>query len=311
MKLKPHWKFSLLLKARARRRRIGYRTLYENLLRRYEDAGTPVPAKLYGYAALLNPGNQYPFIIQDYPLFNAPLAELTYQAFNAKGSPLRFVDVGAATGETVFLVKQKCPGQVEAFVCIDGDTEFFSLLSHNMAQFHDVRLVQAVLSRKATQIRSLVKHHSGTAAAVGEGSIKAIPLDDVEEVRRGKVDILKIDVDGFDGAVLAGGKEVLATDRPAVIFEWHPALLRATENEPTEAFSTLAECGYRRYLWFTNSGSFSHFTDTVTHNVLRKTEEYLLRVNNRSDEHFDVVALPDESKIDEVALAATAYARAR
>jgi hypothetical protein len=36
---------------------------------------------------------------------------------------------------------------------------------------------------------------------------------------------------------------------------------------------------------------------------------YLLAVNARADEHFDVVALPDSSPIDDVELAALEYAR--
>ena len=250
-------------------------------------------------------------MIQDCPLFNLPLAELVFQAFTAKGSPLRVVDVGAATGDSVFLIKQKCPDQVEEFICIDGDAEFFGLLSQNMAQFSNVRLVQAVLSREPTQVRSFVKHHSGTAAAIGEDFITAIPLDEIKEVRQGKVDVLKIDVDGFDGAVLAGAKTVLATDRPAVFFEWHPMLLRATGNDLIEGFSVLAEHGYRRYAWFTNEGNFSHFSDVVSLETLKKTSDYLLSVNGRADEHFDVIALPDQSEIDEVTLAAMEHARSR
>ncbi len=311
MKLKPHWEFSLLLRARVRRERAGFRALYEGLLRRYENSPTPVPAILYGYPALLNPGNQYPFMMQDCPLFNAPLAELVHQAYKAKGSPLRYVDVGAATGDSIFLIKQKCPGQVAEFICVDGDAEFFALLSRNMAQFDDVRLVRTMLSRETTQVRSLVKHHSATAAALGEELTAATPLDEVEEVRRGTVDVLKIDVDGFDGAVLAGAKGLLAADHPAVIFEWHPKLLQATGNEPSEAFSILAEHGYGRYLWFANDGRFSHFTEVVSPGVLKKTADYLLKVNGRADEHFDVIALSADSRIDEVALAATEYARSR
>ena len=194
---------------------------------------------------------------------------------------------------------------------MEGDAEFFSLLSHNMAQFDNVRLVQAVLSREAMQIRSLVKHHLGTAAAIGDEMISAIPLDQAAEVRKATVDVLKIDVDGFDGAVLSGAKAMLAADRPAVIFEWHPKLVLATGNDPMEAFSVLAGCGYKRYLWFNNVGTFSHFSGTASPEILKKAADYLLSVNSRADDHFDVIALPDSSRINDVVLAAMEYSRTR
>lgn len=309
MEIVPHWEYRLLMKMRKRKNRRVFGWLYEYLLRRYENAAQPVSGEIYGFPLLLNPGNKYPFIVQDTPLFNAPLLELTFQAFSAKGSPLRFVDIGAATGDTVFLLKDKCPNQVGEFICIEGDPEFFGLLSHNTARFEEVRTVQTVLSRDRTKIRSFVKHHPGTAAATGDNFITAMPLDDVKEVRAGKVDILKIDVDGFDGAVLSGAKAILSSDRPAVVFEWHPVLLRATGNDSTEAFSVLAGCGYKRYLWFTNRGTFSHFSDPPTQEVLKKSADYLVSVNDRADEHYDVIALPDSSGIDDTVFAMTAYAR--
>ncbi len=285
--------------------------IYEYLLHRYEGAKKPVPAKVHGFDVLLNPGNTYPFFIQDAPLFNAPLVELVHQAFSTKEAPVRFVDIGAAMGDTVLLLKQKCPDQVKEFVCIEGDGEFFSLLSHNMAQFDNVQVVQTALSRKAMQIHSLVKHHQGTATAIGDQWISAIALDDTAEVRNGSIDVLKIDVDGFDGAVLGGARKILISDHPAVIFEWHPKLVLATGNDPQETFSVLADCGYKRYLWFNNVGTFSHFSTGETPELLMKAADYLLRVNHRADEHFDVVALPDSSRIDDVALAALEYSRSR
>jgi FkbM family methyltransferase len=310
-RLPPYWHLSLLLRIRRKRKRTGFQTIYEHLLRQYENSKKPIPAKIHGFNVLLNPGNTYPFIIQDTPLFNAPLVELVFQAFSVKGRPLRFVDVGAATGDTVLLLRQKCPSQVGEFICVEGDAEFFNLLSKNMRQFENVHLEKAVLSRKVMQIRSLVKHHQGTATAIGDEFVSAIPLDEATQVRKAAVDVLKIDVDGFDGAVLSGARGILASDQPIVIFEWHPKLILAANNDPLEAFLVLRECGYKRYLWFNNVGTFSHFSAVETSETLKRAADYLVSVNNRADEHFDVIALPDSSLINEVVLAASEYSRYR
>jgi FkbM family methyltransferase len=306
----PHWKFSVLCRVRKHRNQPLARLLFGHLLRRYETATQPIPAKVHGYNVLLNPGNNYPFIIQDAPFFNAPLVELVFQAYSAKGGSVRFVDVGAATGDTVLLIKQRCPKMINEFICIEGDDEFHQLLAHNMKQFEDVRIEKVILSREPTKIRALVKHHRGSATSIGDTFVPALPLDDVIGAARYEpIDILKIDVDGFDGAVLSGAKSILVKDRPAVIFEWHPKLVTAAGNQPAEAFSVLDSCGYKRFLWFNNVGTFNHFSNGTFPDVIKKAADYLLKVNHRADEHFDVIALPESSGIDEISLAAMDYAR--
>lgn len=299
----------LLLKLHKRKWDRGYGRVYRHLLKRYQNSTTPVATRVHGFDVLLNPGNTYPLMIQDAPLFNAPLVELVYQEFLTREKPIRLVDVGAATGDSVLLIKQMCPGQVSGFVCVEGDLEFFGLLSQNMRQFSNVECVQELLSREPMQIQSLIKHHLGTASATGNELVTAVPLDSVEVVRSSPVDILKIDVDGFDGAVISGARTILKTDKPSVIFEWHPKLLASAKNNSQEAFLVLEECGYEKFLWFNNVGTFSHYSDHNSIKTLTKMADYLMAVNVRADEHFDVIALSNSSKVNEIELAKTEYFR--
>ncbi len=283
--------------------------LYKIFLKSYEGAAGPVEAEIHGYPVKLNPGNNYPFIVQDFPHFNAPLVELVHQAFRGEQRKLCFLDIGAATGDTVLLLKQRCPDFVGNFICVEGDQEFLSLLRSNLAPFKDVEIVDALLARHRTPIPSLVKHHPGTAAALGNELVEAIPLDAVSAIQKHKIDVLKVDVDGMDGEVLSGSTSLLKRDRPGVIFEWHPQLAQRMKNDPLAAFDALEACGYRDYLWFNNIGTFSHFSEQPSRGTLLRHAEYLIKVHSRADAHFDVVALPPGSKIDPVALAAMEFAR--
>ncbi len=94
-----------------------------------------------------------------------------------------------------------------------------------------------------------------------------------------------------------------------VIFEWHPKLVHDTDCDPVQGFAALASANYTSYLWFNNVGTFSHFSGIQTRDSLQREIAYLLAVNQRADEHFDVIALPADSPIDEVKLAAMEYAR--
>jgi FkbM family methyltransferase len=153
---------------------------------------------------------------------------------------------------------------VAQFTCIEGDGEFFSLLVNNMRQFTDVEIVNCLLAREERRIRSLVKHHRGTAAAIGSAYVLAVPLDSLCTKKSWNFDIVKVDVDGFDGEVLGGACKLLREQKPTVIFEWHPKLIDRTGNDPLFHFTTLSDCGYNQYLWFDNRGTFSHFTGCPT-----------------------------------------------
>jgi len=149
----------------------------------------------------------------------------------------------------------------------------------------------------------------GTATATGESQVDASSLDSIPAIQAAHIDLLKVDVDGFDGEVLAGAAQLLQRCQPAVIFEWHPKLAMDAGNNPFVAFKVLADSGYQRYLWFTNSGPFSHFTGVCSHDVLEHQRDYLLAIHARSGEHFDIVALPKHSQLDEIELAALEFAR--
>jgi hypothetical protein len=179
-----------------------------------------------------------------------------------------------------------------------------------MSQFSDVAVVKALLAREETHIPSLVKHHAGTAIAAGTEQVKAVRLDSLAAVSDAAPEVLKIDVDGFDGEVLAGATSILERFRPATIFEWHPRLVVQAGKDPLQAFASLAAAGYTRFLWFTNPGFFSHFTNVPSDALLREHAAYLLAVGRHGDDHFDVVALHETSALDDIALACMDHARA-
>ena len=300
--------YSILLAAIVRGRRIARGPL---LRRAYwagynfiSKKGPPIRTRLHGFSVLLNRGNLYPFLVRDVPLFNAPLVELTHALSSSLQRPIVVIDVGAATGDTVLLLKERCPNAVSQFICIEGDAEFYALLQANTRPFTDVLTIQALLSSDRQSINSLVKHHEGTAMAAGSEQVEAVPLDSLSSIRSSCPDLLKIDVDGFDGEVLAGAARVLQDSRPAVIFEWHPKLAAEAGTDALRAFDVLARAQYSRYLWFNNNGSFSHFSEAPSLYSLQQMIHYLRLVNERSDPHFDVIALHKEHNLCEVSIAA-------
>lgn len=261
------------------------------LRRRYDANRATFPTRLHGFPALLNGGNPYPFLLVAFPDFNRCLVELVRTVAQNAGRPVVVVDVGASLGNTVLLLEERCAGRIAAIHSVEADPEFLPLFRQNTARFPHVSLHAVMLARAPGLAPALVHHHPGTAAALGAERVAATTLDAELLGTVPCVDVLKIDIDGSDGEALQGGRTLLRRDQPAVIFEWHPALARAAGNDPGAAFAALREAGYRRCLWFRNTGPFSHFSG-IDDPEIATWEQWLCRMQPHGDPHFDIVALP-------------------
>ncbi len=219
------------------------------------------------------------------------------------------IDVGAAYGDTVMLLEQRCPACVEKYLCIDGSEEFFGLLERNVRQFPNVTTVQSMLAARTSEIPSLVQVHGGTAACLGDSKVTATTLDEIIKRQGFTADFLKIDVDGFDGEVLAGAKNLLETQKPLVLFEWHPVMWSRVGNDWKQPFDLLASLGYDLTLWFDNRGEFSHFTEHCSLGMLEKIGAYLADVNDIRDQHYDILVASTTKHGGFSAIAALSHAR--
>jgi len=266
---------------------------------------------IHGRPALLNYGHTYPIYARRNRSLNGPLIELVAQCYALGGAPISLVDVGANIGDTILLLSANCPHMIRAAYCVEGESEFFAYLRHNLSSFAYVRLFRAMLSSSEEPSKTLRRTNAGTASAQGEQLVHAQTLDSLLlDPGIDHVDVLKSDVDGFDGRVLAGSRGILERDRPAVLFEWHPALCRNTANDWTQHFSVLGECGYDRFVWFTKYGTWSHFTTDDQHS-LDLLADLCLRSQVYGDWHYDVIALHKHSPLEPMALAELRFAKAR
>jgi len=285
------WISRWLPRARHRLRVLRLAFIERKLRAIYDGHRGEFDTVLHGFPARLNGGNPYPFLLQDVPLFNRPLVELVRQTAAALGRPVRVIDVGASLGNTVLLLEEQAGAGLAGIHCVEADADFLPLLRANTARFPHVTIHEAMLARAPGRVAALVHNHPGTATASGAGTVAATTLDAVLLDAAPRFDVLKIDIDGSDGEALAGATCLLARDQPAVIFEWHPALLRGAGNDPHVAFATLQAAGYARLLWFRNDGPFSHFSGPADPEIGRWFD-YLLALQPHGDPHFDIVALP-------------------
>lgn len=285
-----------------------WQTVWDAALRRYPG---PVSIKLHGKKILANNGHSYPLYARRFSRWNNPLIQLVHESSSVLARPIVFVDIGAGIGDTVLLIESNCAASVNKYVCIEGDAEFYRYLQSNLDQPERYVLHEAMLSSTDSTMPGLLRTHAGTASAQGSNVVPAIPFDKLIASSNIYPDVIKIDVDGYDGKVLAGMTQTLALHKPSLIFEWDPAHCVNTGNSWLEHFEILVRSNYTRFVWFTKYGDFSHFMTEVDDAAIKNLAELCLSGKHDYNWHYDIVALHRSSLVNDSHLALLEFAKRR
>jgi FkbM family methyltransferase len=137
---------------------------------------------------------------------------------------MRVADVGANIGYYLLLI-ESVVGAAGSVVCVEPEAANLRELRRNIAAngFTNVKVVAAAAGAEdgAVSLRSGIN-----AAIVGAGAgDQEVQLVRLDSALAGPVDFLKIDVEGYEGQVLAGAQRVLAEHRPTLFLEVHPGML--------------------------------------------------------------------------------------
>jgi FkbM family methyltransferase len=172
-------------------------------------------------------------------------------------------------------------------------------LQCNTAQIRGVMIAEAILSDRSGQVRgALVTEHGTAHIALGEGNdvLQVQTLDDLLTAYPAFScpDVIKIDTDGFESAILRGAKDVLTSSKPVVFYEWHPDYYAAAGENDVSHADFLMELGYDGFMIFTNRGELLLHVRRPGHDILESLARFS-RARRRMDNwHFDVAAFPRE-----------------
>ncbi|GEM_PF-973070 len=172
------------------------------------------------------------------------------------------VDVGAHIGiyAIAFALRAGSNGRV---IAIEADPANADLMEANVAvnQLRNLEIVRAAagdhagsvrfasLNSKISHVVGLTNHNAAVSAgeaARGEIGVPMITLD--SQLAGQQVDFIKIDVEGFEEAVLKGARELLADSkrRPrAILIEVHPYAWESMSTTSESLTSFMEQCGYR------------------------------------------------------------------
>jgi FkbM family methyltransferase len=293
-KIKPSLLFSLLYNFLVkfywlRKTKPTYR-LWKSLWDFSSKSNVIVKTDIHGFPALVPAGHWYLLVLKTYPKFNQPLISLLkFTEFERKRN-LRIIDVGSAVGDTVLLLESSSP-EKHSFFCVDGDEEYHNISQINLKFLKNRKsIIHSLVSDNDSPIAKILKENPTTGTAISKEKTEPRTLDDIL-VDEDVVDLVKIDIDGFDGKAVSGMKKTIAKNLPNIIFEWNVPLFEKTNNRIFQPFLDLVEIGYQEFYWFDNTGNFLFFQDNYNEYVLEKMAFFSNLNKEKNGYHFDIIAI--------------------
>jgi FkbM family methyltransferase len=162
----------------------------------------------------------------------------------------RFLDVGACHGIFSLAFVHGRP-QARA-LAVEPSPAAFEILAGNAARNRaaNLAIAQTALGAGAGAVRMRRSWHHLEALGEREADAEAVAvcvqsMDDFCAERGFHPDVIKIDVEGFEHAVLLGARAVLERERPYLFLEVHPRRLAELGSSTSDLAALLTEHRYR------------------------------------------------------------------
>lgn len=178
------------------------------------------------------------------------LGGVTAALFEGASEPT-IVEVGSNIGASLLEMKHARP-DARVF-CFEPSARFADLLERNVADNHlSGVVIERLLVGADDRVHDLYVNTSTASVAtsdygghepLGREAIRMVALDSYFDASV-RIDLLKIDTDGYDMAVVAGAKRLATTYGPAIYCEFAPFLLERTDVSGESFLKLLRSLGY-------------------------------------------------------------------
>jgi FkbM family methyltransferase len=129
-------------------------------------------------------------------------------------NPLRLIDCGAYTGDTLMDLAQN-GYTLEAIAAFEPDPENFARLVQNTASCFNITRFPCALGARTENIRFAASADSCSHISVEEGmTVQCVQLDDVVPTFR--PNLIKMDIEGAEPDALEGARRMIAQYRPGL-----------------------------------------------------------------------------------------------
>lgn len=162
----------------------------------------------------------------------------TFDFFGKNIAPDHTVlDIGAHIGLYSVFFSKRISGNGRV-ICFEPTPGTFAILQQTVQlnQLGNCTLVNAAIAEKSGTLKFNLTTHNGegsnanslvrTDRTVNAVDVKVYSIDDYRCAEKLKIDVLKIDVEGYELNALKGAKETFERDKPLGILALHPAAIK-------------------------------------------------------------------------------------
>jgi FkbM family methyltransferase len=279
-----------LLGASGRRRR-WLQWLRGLLIRLQGDP--PCEMLVHGHMLLMPLSHTIPELLATGPQHDRLLGRLG-GFVRARRGRLVAIDVGANVGDTVAALMG---GAEDRVLAVEPSVEFLRFLRANWGANPQVTIVAAACGERDAELQVSVLRRDGTAVFTETAQGERVQMSTLDAVVRAQpafadADVVKIDTDGFDFAVLDGAQDLLARARPAVLLECDHFDAPDYVTRCRAALRTLRDCGYAHFAAYDN---FGYLMGSFALDDTRPFEHLLFYQLSSPFHYFDLLVMPDDA----------------
>lgn len=214
----------------------------------------PFEFKAKHYKLIVNPN--YHFLTRDVMRQGTWERFMTSLFLNELRNAKTVLDIGANFGHYTMLAANYLTTERTVFA-FEPDPETFGILKENLKLSPEshIMLSDIALGDANEERDFFVDRHNFGGHSLAENNVRAtkssfkvkmMKLDDflVQKNARPKIDLIKIDVQGAEAAVLKGAMETIRRDKPTIFCEFWPQGIINLGMSPEEFLSFFFENGY-------------------------------------------------------------------
>jgi FkbM family methyltransferase len=160
------------------------------------------------------------------------------------------VDVGANIGYYTILLADKVgkKGKVYAF---EPDSTSFDILEKNIKanKLENVVAIKAAAGSREGKLELYKSEENlGDHKLYGKGKKEIVKVIRLDDFIKEKVDLIKIDTQGWEPEVIEGAKEIIKKWKPVMFLEYSPASYRAAKLDGKKMME-FCKAEYKRIFW--------------------------------------------------------------
>ncbi|MBN1189230.1 MAG: FkbM family methyltransferase [Dehalococcoidales bacterium] len=199
------------------------------------------------------------------------------------------LDIGANIGYYT-LIFARSAGEEGRVFAFEPEPSNFSLLKKNVEAngYKNVELVQKAVSNETGKSRLFLSRGRSVDHRIFDPQdgrrqidIEVTRLDDYFKDYSGKIDFIKIDVQGAEGAVIEGMPAILKNHPVKIAMEFNPYILRASGVDPEKCLQILTGYGF----------TFFEIQEHKKEAAMVSASELLLRYTYSKRNHTNLLCL--------------------